>query len=61
MNVVNKKKEFKKYLTENRIDIKAKEILDLQISNCNNLISELPDDIQEGVNELIDYILNRKN
>ena len=61
MNVVNKKKEFKKYLTENRIDIKAKEILDLQISNCNNLISELPDDIHEGVNELIDYILNRKN
>ena len=61
MNVINKKKEFKKYLTENHIDIKAKEILDLQISNCNNLISELPDDIQEGVNELIDYILNRKN
>ena len=61
MNVMNKKKEFKKYLTENHIDIKAKKILDLQISNCNNLISELPDDIQEGVNELIDYILNRKN
>ena len=59
---INEKKEsFRKYLKDNQIDIEAKKILDKHTSNCNELITELPGDIQEGVNELIDYILNRKN
>ena len=60
-SINEKKKSFRKYLKDNQIDLEAKKILNKQTLDCNKLITELPEDIQEGVNELIDYILNRKN
>ena len=60
-SINEKKKSFRKYLKDNQIDLEAKKILNKHTSDCNKLVTELPGDIQEGVKELIDYILNRKN
>ena len=55
-NVSSKKKSIYNFFEENNLKDK---LLEDYISRCNDIINELPDEIQDGLNELIYYIIKR--
>jgi geranylgeranyl pyrophosphate synthase len=55
-----KKSAILEYFEKNNIKSEAKSILDEHISKCDEILTDFPKDIQEGLKELIDYIIKRK-
>jgi geranylgeranyl pyrophosphate synthase len=55
-----KKSAVLEYFETNNIKSEAKQLLEKYISKCDEIIINLPKDIQEGLKELIYYIIKRK-
>ena len=55
-----KKSAVLEYFETNNIKSEAKQLLEKYISKCDEIIINLPNDIQEGLKELIYYIIKRK-
>lgn len=55
-----KKSAVLEYFETNNIKSEAKQLLEKYISKCDEIIINLPKDIQEGLRELIYYIIKRK-
>ena len=47
------------FFIENNLKEESDKLLADYISQCNDIINELPDEIQGGLNELISYIIKR--
>ena len=58
-NVSSKKKSIYNFFEENNLKEESDKLLEDYISRCNDIINELPDEIQGGLNELISYIIKR--
>ncbi len=58
-NVSSKKKSIYNFFKENNLREESDNLLQDYISRCNDIINELPDEIQGGLNELISYIIKR--
>ena len=58
-NVSSKKKSIYNFFIENNLRKEADKLLEDYISQCNDIINELPAEIQGGLNELINYIIKR--
>ena len=55
----NKKSAILEYFDRNNIKSEAKKILDEHVSKCDAIVANLPNEIQKGLKELIDYIIKR--
>ena len=55
-----KKNAILEYFEKNDIKSQAKEILNEYISKCDEIVANLPKEIQKGLNELIYYIIKRE-
>ena len=58
-NISSKKKSIYNFFIENNLKEESDKLLADYISQCNDIINELPDEIQGGLNELISYIIKR--
>tara|TARA_B100001027_G_scaffold62645_1_gene42290 strand:- start:77 stop:595 length:519 start_codon:yes stop_codon:yes gene_type:complete len=58
-NVSSKKKLIYNFFKENNLIEESDKLLVEYISQCNDIINELPVEIQGGLNELISYIIKR--
>jgi len=58
-NISSKKKSIYNFFIENNLKEKSDKLLADYISQCNDIIYELPNEIQGGLNELISYIIKR--
>ena len=58
-NVLSKKKSIYNFFIENNLKEESDKLLADYITQCNDIINELPDEIQGGLNELISYIIKR--
>ena len=58
-NVSSKKESIYNFFIENKLRQEADKLLEDCISQCNDIINELPEEIQGGLNELINYIIKR--
>ena len=58
-NVSSKKESIYNFFIENNLRHEADKLLENCISKCNDMINELPEEIQGGLNELISYIIKR--
>jgi len=58
-NVSSKKKSIYNFFIENNLKEESDKLLADYISQCNDIINALPDEIQSGLNELISYIIKR--
>ena len=58
-NVSSKKESIYNFFIEHNLRQEADKILEDCISKCNDIINELPEEIQGGLNELISYIIKR--
>ena len=58
-NISIKKKSIYNFFIENNLKEKSDKLLADYISQCNDIIYELPNEIQGGLNELISYIIKR--
>ena len=58
-NVSNKKESIYNFFIEHNLRQEADKLLEDYISKCNDIINELPAEIQCGLNELINYIIKR--
>ena len=58
-NISSKKKSIYDFFIENNLKEESDKLLADYISQCNDIINELPDEIQGGLNELISYIIKR--
>ena len=58
-NISGKKKSIYNFFIENNLKEESDKLLADYISQCNDIINELPDKIQGGLNELISYIIKR--
>ena len=59
VNVSYKKESIYNFFIENNLRQEADKLLQDYIGKCNDIISELPEEIQGGLNELISYIIKR--
>ena len=58
-NVSSKKESIYNFFIENNLRQEADKLLEDCIIQCNDIINELPHEIQSGLNELISYIIKR--
>ena len=58
-DVSSKKKTIYNFFKENNLKEESDKLLADYISQCNDIINELPVEIQGGLNELISYIIKR--
>ena len=58
-NISSKKKSIYNFFIENNLKEESDKLLADYIIQCNDIINELPDEIQGGLNELINYIIKR--
>ena len=58
-NVSSKKESIYNFFIEHNLRQEADKLLEDYISKCNDIINELPAEIQCGLNELINYIIKR--
>ena len=58
-NVSSKKESIYNFFIENNLRQEADKLLEDYVSQCNDIINELPEEIQGGLNELISYIIKR--
>jgi geranylgeranyl pyrophosphate synthase len=55
-----KKRAILEFFEKNSIKSEAINILNKHVSKCDKIVLNLPKEIQNGLNELIDYIVKRK-
>ena len=58
-NISKKKESIYNFFIENNLRQEADNLLEDCINKCNDIINELPSEIQCGLNELINYIIKR--
>jgi len=58
-NISSKKKLIYDFFIENNLKEESDKLLVDYINQCNDIINELPNEIQDGLNELISYIIKR--